>query len=210
VSRGNGPCGEGGEAGLRGVREDRAQEREGGGTATRGRYGGADRWGELGRRREVGSMTRRWRGGVRERAVRAPLGLGGLLAEAWRENGPRCWASGRAGALGCCTSLAGPLGWGKEVAGRDWAWAWSLPGLTVWAGRRVCGLGCSRVWAGLAIGLFPSSFLLQTSLKLFEFKLKFESNPTTLKQVKLMHQHECTNKLALKMNYKCKAKQIKS
>jgi len=29
VSRGNGPCGEGGEAGLRGVREDRAQEREG-------------------------------------------------------------------------------------------------------------------------------------------------------------------------------------
>ena len=106
-------------------------------------------------------------------------------AEVWRGTGPRCWASGRAGALGCCTSLAGPLGWGKEVAGRDWAWAWSLPGLTVWAGRRVCGLGCSRVWAGLAIGLFPSSFLLQTSLKLFEFKLKFESNPTTLKQVKL-------------------------
>ena len=29
VSRGNGPCGEGDEAGLRGVREDRAQEREG-------------------------------------------------------------------------------------------------------------------------------------------------------------------------------------
>jgi len=56
-----------------------ASVREGGGTATRGRYGGADRWGELGRRREVGSATRRWRGGVRERAVRAPLGLSGLL-----------------------------------------------------------------------------------------------------------------------------------
>ena len=56
-----------------------ASVREGGGTVTRGRYGGADRWGELGRRREVGSAMRRWRGGVREWAVRAPLGLGGLL-----------------------------------------------------------------------------------------------------------------------------------
>ena len=119
------------------------------------------------------------------------------------KNGPRCWASGRAGALGCCTSLAGPLGWGKEVAGRDWAWAWSLPGLTVWAGRRVCGLGCSRVWAGLAIGLFLSSFLFyflfQTppNLKPFEFKFEFEFKPHSIN--KIMHQHECT--IMLNLNY---------
>ena len=143
-----------------------ASVREGGGTATRGRYGGTDRWGELGRRREVGSATRRWRGGVRERAVRAPLGLGGLLAEAWRENGPRCWASGRAGALGCCTSLAGPLGWGKEVAGRDWAWAWSFAwadGLGWEEGLRVgllTGLGWIGYWA--VSFLFSFANLTQT------------------------------------------------
>jgi len=53
--------------------------KEGGGTATRGRNAGADRWGELGRRRELGGAMRHWRGRVREWAVHAPLGLGGLL-----------------------------------------------------------------------------------------------------------------------------------
>ena len=106
------------------------------------------------------------------------------------------------GSAGRCASLAGLLGWGKEVAGRDWAWAWSLPGLTVWAGRRVCRLGCSRVWAGLAIGLFPSSFLFfflfQTppNLKPFEFKFEFEFKPHSIN--KIMHQHECAIKLNLK------------
>ena len=51
MSRGNGPCGEGGEAGLRGVREDRAQERRCGPDAEGGRglgFEGLGFWVEFG------------------------------------------------------------------------------------------------------------------------------------------------------------------
>jgi len=72
-------------------------------------------------------------------------------------------------------------------------------------------LGCSWVWAGLAIGLFPSSFLLQTSLKLFEFKLKFESNPTTLKQVKLCNgMNAQTVSPKINFNYLCNKIRLKA
>ena len=43
---------------------------------------------------------------------------------------------------------------------------------------------------------FPISIPFQTQL--FEFKLKFEFKPYALNQIKLMHQHECTNMLNLK------------
>jgi len=38
-------------------------------------------------------------------------------------------------------------------------------------------------------------FSFQTSLKLIEFKLRFEFKPYALNQIKFMHQHECTNML---------------
>jgi hypothetical protein len=59
-------------------------------------------------------------------------------------------------------------------------------------------LGWSRVWAGLAAGLFPSFFLFQTALKLFEFKFNLNSKHTQLN--KIMHQHECTTCLNLEKN----------
>ena len=75
----------------------------------------------------------------------------------------------------------GKRGRGKGLGlGVELAWA---DGLGWEEGLRVgllTGLGWVGYWA--VSFLF---FLLQTSLKLFEFKLKFESNPTTLKQVKL-------------------------
>jgi hypothetical protein len=67
------------------------------------------------------------------------------------------------------------------------------------------GLGC---WASLSwVGYWAVSFLfflLQTSLKLFEFKLKFESNPTTLKQVKLCNgMNAQTVSPKINFNYLC-------
>ena len=44
-------------------------------------------------------------------------------------------------------------------------------------------------WAGLSF-CFGFPFLFQTTLKLFEFKIKFEFNPNTQPN-KLLHQHEC-------------------
>ena len=38
-------------------------------------------------------------------------------------------------------------------------------------------------------------FSFQTSLKLIEFKLRFEFTPYALIQIKFIHQHECTNTL---------------
>ena len=61
----------------------------------------------------------------------------------------------------------------------------------------------SGCWADL-LGLgpvgflfFSSPFLFLTTLKLFEFKFEFEFKPSTQTN-KTIHQHECTNKLALK------------
>ena len=52
-------------------------------------------------------------------------------------------------------------------------------------------------WAGLGFSysLLPVLFLNPTQL--FEFKFKFEFNPST-QTIKTMHQHECTNKLNLR------------
>ena len=55
------------------------------------------------------------------------------------------------------------------------------------------------LWAGLGwFSYFLSLsyfFSFQTSLKLIEFKLRFEFKPYALNQIKFMHQHECTNML---------------
>ena len=64
------------------------------------------------------------------------------------------------------------------------------------------GFGYSSV---LFLFLSPL-FYFPTTLKLFEFKFEFEFNPSTQTK-RTMHQHECTNKLALKnFNYFMKQK----
>ena len=58
-----------------------------------------------------------------------------------------------------------------------------------WAQGRI-GLSWDEgFWDGLGF-CFGFPFLFQTTLKLFEFKIKFEFNPNTQPN-KLLHQHEC-------------------
>ena len=102
--------------------------------------------------------------------------------------------SGHAGRVGLLTGRAEGE---KEVS---WARVVGPAGLLVGPsgerGKRGAG------WAGLT-GLetgFGSSFLFLSSfsnkLKPFEFKFEFEFKPHPIN--KIMHQHECTNILALK------------
>ena len=98
-----------------------------------------------------------------------------------------CHACGRAGAL-----LARLLGRDSWALGVGLAWANGLG----WEEGLLVGLVTGL--AGLAAGLFPSSFLFQTTLKLFEFKFNFNSNHTQLN--KIMDQHECTTCLNLEKN----------
>ena len=64
--------------------------------------------------------------------------------------------------------------------------------------------GVGRLWLGFWAGLvspflvFLPLFFSKQHSNLFEFKSNLNSNSYALKQIKLMHQHECTNKLALK------------
>jgi hypothetical protein len=59
-------------------------------------------------------------------------------------------------------------------------------------------------WAAWAVFLSPGFLILFyffswfSTSNLFEFKSKFEFNSYALNQIKLMHQHECTNMLNLK------------
>ena len=93
---------------------------------------------------------------------------GGLARCAARLSGARVRERGKPWRLG----QAGPVREGKEEKVGWVAWAglgrW---GLAVWAGL------CFSfwVWAGSS-----SSFLLQTSLKLFEFKFDFEFKPHSI------------------------------
>ena len=77
------------------------------------------------------------------------------------------------------------LGWKKES--EPWA-ASSFVGLT--------GLGFPMGWF-LVLGFLsisPFLFLFQTNTQLGEFKFKFEFTTST-QTIKLMHQHECNNKI---------------
>ena len=51
---------------------------------------------------------------------------------------------------------------------------------------------------GFLFSYFFPLFYFKHHSHLFEFKSNLNSNSYALKQLKLMHQHECTNKLALK------------
>ena len=86
--------------------------------------------------------------------------------------------SGRRSARPCEVGLLGHAGEGwKRIAG---FWV-GLDGFWVWA----------EFW--FWVSGFLSYLLFQTKLKLFEFKLEFELNPSTQTN-KTMHQHECNNK----------------
>jgi len=137
----------------------------------------------VGRARAAGGREERLTGGpplagtVRAHELRARAGRwerGGEPA------GPRRWSRpgrrGKRAARGRRERETGPSG-GKEKVGP------------------VC-------WVGLGLG-FPISyffplFYFKHHSNLFEFKSNLNSNSYALKQLKLMHQHECTNKLALK------------
>jgi hypothetical protein len=97
------------------------------------------------------------------------------------------------------------LGWGKEKerpAGKE-GLGWVFPWAGLW---REGAAGAAWKWvgpAGLRVGfgflLFSFPFLFQThSNYLFEFKSNLNSNSYALKQLRNMHQHECTHILALK------------
>ena len=125
----------------------------------------------------VGPASREWSGGVRGELSRAGLST----VAGWAEAEQAGLRSGEGKSLG----RAGPCG---EEEKEDWA------------GTRVeHGLGCLRDWARLLKGLgflFTILFYFKTPHKLFEFKFKFEFNPSTQTN-KTMRQHECTNKFNL-------------
>ena len=111
-------------------------------------------------------------GSPRERAAWATEGAGG---ESQLGRGAGAGPGGEGSGL--------RAGEGKEGVGRVGEEA-------SWADRvRVLG------WVFLLLS-FSFFFSFQTPLKLFEFKSNLNSNSYALKQT--MHQHECTNKLALK------------
>ena len=58
-------------------------------------------------------------------------------------------------------------------------------------------------WAGgFGFTVFSFSFLFLNKSNLNEFKPNLNSNPMhSTKQIKLMHQHECTNKFKPKINF---------
>src|SRR6185312_9655937 len=62
-----------------------------------------------------------------------------------------------------------------------------------------------RVWLGWVLGSFPYLFLspisFQTQLNYLNSKTTLNSSNYPLKPIKQMHQHVCTNKLALKINF---------
>ena len=163
-----------------------------------------------GPREGFGSLTHGTREAVRctrERALKRCVALTGRAGRArvsWaaregKEEGV-AQLGHRAGALG-----HGEGGW----IGLQWfgCWVGLLTGRAGEGGKLGwCGLlgqeGRSGPPGWVGFGFFFSYFFPLFYFKhhshLFEFKSNLNSNSYALKQVKLMHQHECTNKLALK------------
>ena len=91
---------------------------------------------------------------------------------------------------------------------RDWA------AEEVETAQREQGRGLS---AGLGLGfrgfgfsVFSFSFLFLNKSNLIEFKQNLNSNPMhSTKQIKLMHQHECTNKFKPKIIFNCLCNKIR-
>jgi hypothetical protein len=88
---------------------------------------------------------------------------------------------------------------GRVLAGwACWGVSWAHVGFGL--------LGCLGFWAGFGLSsffLFSTSisyFKLTQTTQLFEFKNKFEFNPST-QTIKAMHQHECINKVKPKKKF---------
>ena len=98
---------------------------------------------------------------------------------------------------------AGGVSPGERVRGSRPGWAACWGGKENWARKE--GLGWVWVsgflgWFGFSV--FSFSFLFLNKTNLIEFKPNLNSNPMhSTKQIKLMHQHECTNKFKSKINF---------
>jgi len=98
---------------------------------------------------------------------------------------------------------AGGVSPGERVRGSRPGWAACWGGKENWARKE--GLGWVWVsgflgWFGFSV--FSFSFLFLNKTNLMEFKPNLNSNPMhSTKQIKLMHQHECTNKFKSKINF---------
>ena len=151
-------------------------------------------------------------------------GLAAAAADGWAAHVSERGGGGETRACGLCgerrwrVTGRGDLGCAREAAERVWRKRASQGnGLGRRAGPRAQGvtregagtreeggLGRPGAWVGLGCHLgFPISyffplFYFKHHSNLFEFKSNLNSNSYALKHVKLMHQHECTNKLALK------------
>ena len=109
------------------------------------------------------------------------------------------WAAARWAGRVC----AGGVGPGERVRGSRPGWAACWGGKENWARKE--GLGWVWVsgflgWFGFSV--FSFSFLFLNKTNLIEFKPNLNSNPMhSTKQIKLMHQYECTNKFKSKINF---------
>ena len=111
---------------------------------------------------------------------------GSLAAKRAAKRAERGWVSwaarvGLRRGEGVGLLASGPGEGREEWAGRSWSWA---------------GLGFPKGWF-LVLGfssISPFLFLFQTNTQLGEFKFKFEFTTST-QTIKLMHQHECNNKI---------------
>ena len=127
---------------------------------------------------------------VASERLSAPRGL-----RRWRWAGPvRCGVGAAQERGSAARAELERAGWaGREKGRREWAagsvglgsWVWVL--LSGWAGF--------WVWVRVSFfSLFPSIFLVQTNTQLGEFKFKIEFTTST-QTIKIMHQHECNNKV---------------
>jgi len=65
-----------------------------------------------------------------------------------------------------------------------------------WAGENwVDRVGCWVGWAGFGFSIFLVFFVFSISFLFQTYSNKFEFKPYAVNQIKLMHQHECTNML---------------
>jgi len=146
----------------------------------------------------VGALTRSWAW----RASRAELRRC-VAGPSWQGRGR--WEVG---------THAGPLRAGLRSVGRRGGREWlgrvgERTGRQVWGGKREWAMGrfglgwaVSWVWLWVCFLFFSFSFLFLNKSNLIEFKPNLNSNPMhSTKQIKLMHQHECTNKFKPKINF---------
>ena len=120
-------------------------------------------------------------------------------AERWLTGGSAIGGKSARGEFVARGAGAGRCGAGRarEGVGRVGRGSWAA-----WERREGSGRGAGLSgWAGFRVRfgfLFSSPLFFSNTLKLFEFKHKFEFKSYALNHNKTMLQHECTNKLNLR------------